>query len=273
MKHETAVTFIGCLFIAIGCNTSDALLGSGDAGPAEGAVTTGADAAGRAPVVEPSDALLGSGDAGPAEEAVTTGADAAGHAPDGGVEPSDAGGDGAPPFDGSPSLPVLATFEFVVNGVIQTPMSCPSYDWEFPFPSSVQVDAGFAQCGPPCPGVASALLINTGPVAIAYIAATSWAVGAHYAPGVLTGDQYQLAGVLDPGDQVDITSVFEGAITALLGSSEPFSYPDASYASDEGTIPWPGGVSGSNGSAQMWVAQMWVAYQTQMRCGAVAQVW
>ncbi len=44
MKHETAVTFIGCLFIATGCNTSDALLGSGDAGPAEGAVTTGADA-------------------------------------------------------------------------------------------------------------------------------------------------------------------------------------------------------------------------------------
>ena len=111
-----------------------------------------------------------------------------------------------------------------------------------------------------------------GTLAIAYIAATSWAVGAHYAPGVLTGDQYQLAGVLDPGDQVDITSVFEGAITALLGSSEPFSYPDASYASDEGTIPWLEGCPVAT-ARKMWVAQMWVAYQTQMRCGAVAQVW
>jgi hypothetical protein len=123
---------------------------------------------------------------------------------------------------------------------------------------------------PPCPGERSARLVNTGQVPLAYFAANLWSVGSHYVPGVLTGDPNQLAGVLDPSGQVDITSVYTGGIAALLGSSRPFSSPDAGkYASDEGMIPWPAGVSGSNGAAQMWLAEV----EVRTACGTADQVW
>ena len=89
-----------------------------------------------------------------------------------------------------------------------------------------------------------------------------------------TGEQYELVGVLSPGAQVDITSVYTGAYTggavAVLGSVNPFSYPDAGkYLSDEGVVPWPAGVSGSGGAAQMQVAQI----EVRNACGKANPVW
>jgi hypothetical protein len=113
------------------------------------------------------------------------------------------------------------------------------------------------------------LLVNTGSAPIAYIAFSLYVLNAQYVPGVPTGDPDQLAGVLQPGDQVDTTSVFASGVVAVLGSSAPFSPADASYAGDEGTIPWPAGVPGSNGSAQMWIAEV----EQVGGCTVSAHVW
>jgi hypothetical protein len=154
-------------------------------------------------------------------------------------------------------------FAYVVNGAVQTPLSCPSARWEFPAPGH---DGGQAcgnsclmGCGSDpnsCPGITSVLIRNTGSIPIAYIASDLWSTFSAYVPGAPTGDVNQLAGVLDPGAQVDITAVYDSALVAILGSSASFSPPDASYAGDEGTIPWPAGVSGGNGSSQMWIAEI-----------------
>jgi hypothetical protein len=60
---------------------------------------------------------------------------------------------------------------------------------------------------------------------------------------------------LNPGQRVDITSAWAGGITAVLGASEPFSNMSHDV-SDEGTIPWPAGVAGSNGATTMNVAEI-----------------
>lgn len=165
-------------------------------------------------------------------------------------------------FDVTPPPTGQAGFAFVVNGAVLTPMSCPAYNWEFPAPASFYqgIEAGppppYAVCGqqtPPCPGTTSALIINTGQVPLAYTAEPMWS--GTYPPGVQFGDPMELSGVLNPGDRVDIAPVWIGGITAVLGASEPFS--DMShYVSDEGTIPWPAGVAGSNGATTMNVAEI-----------------
>jgi hypothetical protein len=172
-------------------------------------------------------------------------------------------------FDVSPAAPGLAGFGFVVNGVVLTPMSCPADHWEFPLPAG----EGQPQPNPPIPGVSSAFIVNTGATPLAYVAGAAWVVPSHYAPGIDTGMAYQLAGVLQPGQQVDITSVYVGDITALLGSAEPFSAVDASYASDEGEIPWPKGVAGSGGSSIMYVAELNVPVTPPSMCQTITQVW
>jgi len=89
-------------------------------------------------------------------------------------------------------------------------------------------------------------------------------------PGVLTGDPDQLAGVMPPGGQVDITSIYGAGIVAVFGSVNPFSAPDAGkYASDQGTIPWPAGVSGGGGAAQMNVAEI----EVRTSCRIAQAVW
>jgi hypothetical protein len=179
-------------------------------------------------------------------------------------------GDGESPIDAA-ALPVpaagVAGFAFLVNGVVQVPMSCPSEAWEFPPAPQIHnwdtlgdtalcgVDSGVGLPVPPCPGATSVVLVNTGEVPLAYFASTEYTPPT--IPGVLqSGDNSQLVGVLNPGEQVDITSVFVGGSVAVLGSAEPFSGADASYASDEGMIPWPGGVAGSLGSSQMYIAEI-----------------
>jgi hypothetical protein len=97
---------------------------------------------------------------------------------------------------------------------------------------------------------------------MAYVAQSTWSLPGHYEPGVPTGEPNQLVGVLDPGGTLDITSVFEGGITALLGSANPFSAPGKDVV-DEGTIPWPAGVAGSGGAEFMSVAEINAYY----RCG------
>jgi hypothetical protein len=168
----------------------------------------------------------------------------------------------------------LAGFAFVVNGVEQTPLSCPAESWEYPVPppqasQGAPVPDGAPQgidtiCNgsmPPCPGL-SVFLVNTGQFPVAYTAQTLWSVGggAGQPPGVQFGNTGELSGVLDPGQQVDITSVYVGAITAVLGSSRPFVDPDAGkYVADGAMIPWPAGVAGSNGASEMYVAEIEIA--------------
>lgn len=170
-------------------------------------------------------------------------------------------------FDLAPAPPGLAGFAFVVNGVAQSPMACPHNNWDFaPLPGQ---ECNGMPPMPPCEGVQSALLVNTGSLPMAYTAESLWDVGTGYPPGVAL-DTSSLAGVLGPGSYVDITSVYVGALTAVLGSAEPFSDADAGkYVTDEGTIPWPAGVSGSGGATQMFVAQIDVVGA----CGMNAKLW
>jgi hypothetical protein len=196
-----------------------------------------------------------SGSAGNGSDAGTSGGGGSGSS-SGGVDSGNVfdatGGLGAPPLG-------LAGFAFVINGVARRAMACPSENWEFaPFPTSADsaCNPNFNQVG--CPGVTSVSLINTGKVSVAYYATNVWNGG--YVPGVATGAPIELAGVMNPGASVNITSVFSGGLTALLGSAQPFSSPNSGkYAFDEGTIPWPKGVQGSGGSATMYVAQIEVA--------------
>jgi hypothetical protein len=132
-------------------------------------------------------------------------------------------------------------FELVAAGSAAEPLSCPSAHWEFSgLPASVE-------------------LKNTGTVALAYIAEqAAWDLGAEYAPGVPTGMSMERVGVLAPGAEVTIASRPGGyEQTALIGASKPFSIYDGGFAAaDEWTIPWPQGVSGSDGSMTMYVAEI-----------------
>jgi hypothetical protein len=172
----------------------------------------------------------------------------------------DAAIDVAPPPAG------LAGFAFLIDGVVQTPLACPNANWEFAAPQQGNESA------PPIVG--SALIVNTGAVPLAYTAQTYWTFPGHYVPG----EEYEappmgsgLYGVLEPGDRVDIASVYFGGVVAILGSAEPFSATAGHYVSDEGTIPWPTGVSGSNGSTVMNVAE--ISVRDPPSCGPTSQAW
>jgi hypothetical protein len=184
------------------------------------------------------------------------------------------GGEAGQVYDASTTIvaapPGLAGFAFIINGVVQSPMACPSDNWEFaPPPTSPGQDAapypGLCAYSPPCPGL-TVILVNTGQVPMAYIARTDWS-GPGYRPGVATGEPNELVGVLSPGGRANITSVYVGGIVAELGSANPFS--SGKYVSDEGTVPWPAGVSGSGGAAQMWVAQI----DVQVACTKANPEW
>jgi hypothetical protein len=161
-------------------------------------------------------------------------------------------------FDSTtPVPPGLAGFAFVVNDVVQRPMACPSDNWEYSANSTPSTLCNIAGTPPCVVGVQSVYLVNTGQVPVAYIAAGWWSGSGGYVPGVATGESNQLVGVLDPGAKADITSVYNAGVVAILGSSDPFSSPDAGkYESDEGSIPWPAGVAGSQGSSTMWIAEI-----------------
>ena len=180
-----------------------------------------------------------------------------------------------PPLDAAlasldAALPGLAGFGFIVNDVVQYPMACPSEDWEFPWPPGEGMPTPF----PPPAGIKSVLIVNTGTLPMPYLAQSGWNLGTHYVPGVLPGGSDQLAGVLDPGAVVDITSVYVSGAVAILGSAEPFSEPDAGkYVSDEGTIPWPAGVPGSGGAATMYIAEIEVPSSPPSSCTAAFQAW
>jgi hypothetical protein len=166
-----------------------------------------------------------------------------------------------------------AGFALIINDVVQHPMTdCPGRDWEFPPPYS---GSGGSPClgiypkpdGSVCSGIKSVILVNTGAVDMPYIAGEFEGSGT-YVPGGYPGGPFE-AGVLSPGAYVNITSLYDAYIVALVGSSEPFSSRDGSYADDEGEIPWPMGVKGSGGSPTMYVAQI----QVLTACQSVEKVW
>ena len=168
-------------------------------------------------------------------------------------------------FDAPPAPAGLAGFAFVVNGVVQTPRTCPAESWEYPPPvgPTGQPIPGASEgglgddtvCGtPPCPGL-TVLLVNTSQFPVAYTAQPLWS--GWNPPGVPFGNMNELSGVMDPGGSVDITSAYAGGLVAVLGSSHPFVDPDAGkYVADGTTVPWPAGVAGSGGATQMCVAQI-----------------
>jgi hypothetical protein len=160
---------------------------------------------------------------------------------------------------GSPSS--LAPFEFVVDGVVQTPMACPYDHWEFRSACVDDASAPNTVCGD------STMLVNTGDVPLAYLAQALWTFAVHYEPGVASAPS-QLVGVLAPGAQVDLSSVYAGGIVALVGRRRPFS--DAT-AEDEGAIAWPPGVE-SGGATEMYVAEITVPSWSP-GCTTVTQAW
>jgi hypothetical protein len=163
---------------------------------------------------------------------------------------SGAGGGGTSPH---------ASFAFIVDGVVQTPMTCVAEAWEFP------------HIGPPNAGDAGlgnhrVLLENTGSIAFAYTAMPLWSPP--YVPGIATGEQGQVVGVLNPGQELDLTPILGAIVSfdptgdgslALLGSADPFldPYVDVNtYEYDEGQIPWPAGLTLTPSAPQMFVAQI-----------------
>ena len=168
------------------------------------------------------------------------------------------GGLGAPP-------PGLAGFAFIVNDVVQHPMTCLGTHWMFaPQSGTAPVSGGGCM---PCSGIKSVILVNTSSLDMPYIAAPTWN-GNSYVPGANPGGDF-LAGVLAPGARVDLTSVYDSGAIAVLGSAEPFSSFDAGFAYDEGQIPWPSGIAGSSGSSTMHIAEIEV-YDS---CRTVYKVW
>jgi hypothetical protein len=144
---------------------------------------------------------------------------------------------------------VLTSFDFSLGGTAQTPLNCPSADWEFTSSSG------------------TAILKNTGPVPLAYLTETNvWYGGAQYIPDVPTGSPGELVGVIAPGAQANISG-FNTYV--LLGSSLPFSVQGDRTIQDEGTIPWPAGVPGSGGATVMQLAQM----DIDNSCRPVAPLW
>ncbi len=222
---------------------------------------TGTSPAGGADAAAGPDGFVSTGPDG----SVSAGPDASATTTDATTTTEAAGHDGALPVPPAG----VAGFAFVINGVVQHPLSCVSENWQFPpFPpgSNAVCNPNPGQAG--CPGVTSVVIVNTGQVAVAYYATNLW--GGGYVPGVLTGATPETAGVMNPGDSVDITAEFSGGITALVGSAEPFSAPDAGrFAFDEGTIPWPAGVAGSGGAATMYVAEI----EVESACTKSSQQW
>jgi len=173
-----------------------------------------------------------------------------------------------PPFDAAPTG--LAGFAFIVNNVVQQPLSCAGVNWEFP-PYAGSTTSVTPGCMPPdgglCPCIWSVIIVNTGALDMPYIAAPWW-YNESYVPGGYPGGDF-LAGVLAPGESVDVTTYYNSGDVAILGSAEPFSSPDASYAADEGIIPWPIGVQGSGGATNMYVAEI----EVRDSCAPVQQNW
>jgi len=167
---------------------------------------------------------------------------------------------GNPVIIAPPPAPGFAGFAFSINGAVQTPMTCPNADWEFPLTFDCVP-------GDPCPGVTSVLLTNTGNVPFYVTAADDWPNAGSYLPGVPTGVPNQIAEEIAPGAGQYLDSLFGVGLIVLLGSSEPFSLPGEQ--SDQGAIPWPANVAGSNGSAQMWLAEI----ELTKACQTVNKVW
>jgi hypothetical protein len=165
-----------------------------------------------------------------------------------------------------------AGFAFIVNDVVRRPMTCLSENWEFaPYPSE-----SVGTCMPRCFGVESVLIVNTSAHPMPYVATSAWNIVGGYVPGVQPGGCTPtcLAGVLEPGAILDITSVYSEGIVAVLGSPDPFSMPDSGeYVSDEGWINWPAQVSGSGGSTVMWVAEIEVPTAPPATCQIASKIW
>jgi hypothetical protein len=232
---------------------------SGDSqmGSSQSAGSTSASSSGSAPT----EGISGS--AGSASSAVSSGSSgSSGSSQSAGS--TDAVGDCTDASSGAQTCVTLAV-ALEVAGVAQTPMNCPSDDWEYPQTECAPLDAGYSQ--PLCPGHGRVTLANTGNRPIAYIAALNWN-GTGYVPGVLTGEPDQLAGVLQAGEEVDITSVYKGTgVVAVVGGAGNFSLGEH-YVSDEGTIPWPAGVLGlSDGT--MTVAEL----ELRSSCGVANVIW
>jgi hypothetical protein len=164
----------------------------------------------------------------------------------------------------------LAGFSLIVDDVVQKPIACPHTNWVYLGPATIP--EGPACTSQPtyliqggstttiCYSVASEIIANSGNVPLAYTALAFYGdESGPFPPGVDFGDPSELSGVLAPGAEINIASSFVGnfGVVAELGASEPFSEADAGrYVTDEGTIPWPEGVPGSQGSAVMYVAQI-----------------
>jgi hypothetical protein len=224
---------------------------------AGGPVRHSADAGG-GPVSHPADA------GGPVSHSADAGGGPVSHPADAGVPPPQTKDSGvvSTGFDATildSALPdasdsPIETFELIVNGVVLHPLSCPSSHWEFAPPSSAT----------------HVYLRNTGGVPLAYTANQGWQGGVVYPPGVPTGQSGELSGVLAPGASVNVTSAYHDGTVGDVGASKPFSVYGGGYApQDEGTIPWPLGVSGSGGATNMYVAGI----NMDSSCSPVGPIW
>lgn len=192
------------------------------------------------------------------------GGEAARSAPDAGADAQVPKMDASASAEAASTSSGIATFSFVVNGSVQTPMACSFANWEF-----APVSGQMCTSAPPCPGIQSAHIVNTSTLPMPYVAQSTWASQGISSPGVSGGGSNQLNGVLAPGGVLDITPIYVGGITALLGSAEPFSAADAGAPGDEGIIPWPVGVTGSGGATQMYVAEI----EVYPSCQSVFHAW
>jgi len=177
------------------------------------------------------------------------------------IDEEETGGPDASSCYQPPGNAAAAHFQLVIDGVAESPYPCPSSPWDYPAPPESHP---------------SVVLVNDGPVPIAYTASPVWNTTPPTFPGMPSGpaSPSELFGVLDPGMKVDISSTYTATaangygIIAVVGSASPFSIP-VCLLSDQGLTNWPAGVGGSGGSNTMYVVQV----AASAGCQTFAQFW
>src|SRR5262249_25633098 len=125
------------------------------------------------------------------------------------------------------SLRELPRFEVSCNGSPLPPHACPQKRWEM------------EPCQVPEGGARVVILRNKGTLPIAYTARQWWYGG--YVPGEPSNNPRgeERIGTLRAGQEVDLSSMYNGGYLMLLGSVAPFSEQFVTAPmTDEGKIPY-----------------------------------
>lgn len=183
----------------------------------------------------------------------------AGDAADGG-EDAPSVDSARPPLDAAADValagPVVASISLTCNGTAATKNSCSIKRWEYDFDACLRLTTP------------TVILHNTGAFPVAYIARRSWGQIAYVPNQPTDGTQGELTGVLEAGEQRDISNAFDGGIVLVMGSVHPF---DAAALTaplrDEGKLAYGRAMLGAFATGgELFAAQVSAPTATMSRC-------